>query len=102
MFSESLEGYSEVMNKGAERLLQRLARAAAKGQEIDVWRYLGGLTMDVVGTASFGCMLCPPASACGCSSRPALTCALRCLFCPAYFHASSASMGQGVRIRQDF
>jgi hypothetical protein len=56
MFSESLEGYSTVMNAGAERLLARLGRAAAKGQEIDVWRYLGGLTMDVVGTASFGCV----------------------------------------------
>jgi cytochrome P450 len=53
-FSESLEGYADLMNAGAERLLRRLGRAAAKQQEINVWRFLGDLTMDVVGTASFG------------------------------------------------
>ena len=53
-FSESLEGYSTLMNAGAERLLGRLGRAAAREQEVDVWRYLGQMTMDVVGTASFG------------------------------------------------
>ncbi len=49
------------MNSGADRLIKRLGKAAAKGQEVNIWRMLGDLTMDVVGTASFGCGL-PPES----------------------------------------
>ncbi|KAK9901608.1 hypothetical protein WJX75_004612 [Coccomyxa subellipsoidea] len=53
-FSESLNGYANLMNSGADRLIKRLGKAAAKGQEVNIWRMLGDLTMDVVGTASFG------------------------------------------------
>ena len=53
-FSESLEGFSAHMNEGAERLIRRLAKAAAREQEIDIWIYLGRMTMDVVGVSSFG------------------------------------------------
>lgn len=56
-FSESLNGYANLMNSGADRLIKRLGKAAAKGQEVNIWRMLGDLTMDVVGTASFGCEL---------------------------------------------
>ena len=42
------------MNGGADRLIKRLGKAAAKKQEVNIWRMLGDLTMDVVGTASFG------------------------------------------------
>ena len=53
-FSQSLEGYADLMNKGAEGLIRRLAKSAAKGEEIDIWRTLGDMTMAVVGSASFG------------------------------------------------
>ncbi len=53
-FSQSLEGYADLMNEGAEGLLRRLAKSAAKGEEIDIWRTLGDMTMAVVGSASFG------------------------------------------------
>ncbi|BDA42318.1 Cytochrome P450 3A24 [Coccomyxa sp. Obi] len=53
-FSESLNGYANLMNGGADRLIKRLGKAAAKKQEVNIWRMLGDLTMDVVGTASFG------------------------------------------------
>ena len=53
-FSQSLEGYASLMNSGAEGLLRRLGRSAAKGEEIDIWRTLGDMTMAVVGSASFG------------------------------------------------
>lgn len=56
-FSESLNGYANLMNAGADRLLRRLGKAAAKEQEVNIWRMLGDLTMDVVGTASFGCAM---------------------------------------------
>lgn len=42
------------MNGAADRLIKRLGKAAAKKQEVNIWRMLGDLTMDVVGTASFG------------------------------------------------
>ena len=53
-FSQSLEGYADLMNKGAEGLIRRLTKSAAKGEEIDIWRTLGDMTMAVVGSASFG------------------------------------------------
>ena len=53
-FSQSLEGYASLMNSGAEGMLRRLGKAAARGQEIDIWRTLGDMTMAVVGSASFG------------------------------------------------
>ena len=62
MFTESLEGYSEVMNRACDRLIRRLGKAAAKRQELDMFRVLGNLTMDVVGTASFGCRQLPALS----------------------------------------
>lgn len=59
-FTQSLEGFSAHMNEGAERLIRRLAKVAAREQEIDIWRYLGSMTMDVVGVSSFGWVSCSP------------------------------------------
>ena len=42
------------MNDSAATLAQRLGRAAEGGQAIDIWRFLGDMTMEVVGTAAFG------------------------------------------------
>jgi len=49
-----LEGYAELMNAGAERLIRRLCKMAAKDEEVDIRKALGEMTMDVVGSASFG------------------------------------------------
>lgn len=42
------------MAQSAARLRDLLAGAAASGAEVDMWRSLGQLTMDVVGTTVFG------------------------------------------------
>ena len=54
MHAGSLETCAGLMNDSASVLAQRLGRAAEGGQTIDIWRVLGDLTMDVVGTAAFG------------------------------------------------
>jgi hypothetical protein len=42
------------MRDGADRLARRLEKAAEEGVEVNMWRLLGDLTMDVVGTTAFG------------------------------------------------
>lgn len=42
------------MAGSASHLCDRLAAAADSGTEVDVWRALGSMTLDVVGTVSFG------------------------------------------------
>jgi len=44
----------ELMARSAAKLVRHLAPAAQQGQPVDVWRELGLMTMDVVGTAAFG------------------------------------------------
>ena len=45
------------MNAGAERLATRLEAAARAGAEVNLFRLLGAMALDVVGTAAFGCAL---------------------------------------------
>ena len=72
-FSQSLEGYASLMNSGAEGMLRRVGKAAARGQELDIWRTLGDMTMAVVGSASFGYVPCLlTACCCMCKFRLAL------------------------------
>ena len=61
------------MNSGAEGMLRRVGKAAARGQELDIWRTLGDMTMAVVGSASFGYVPCLlTACCCMCKFRLAL------------------------------
>ena len=53
-FSSSLDGFRPMMVEGADMLCARLEAAAAAGAEVDVWRLLGAMTMDVVQRAAFG------------------------------------------------
>lgn len=53
--SASLEISSKEMNVGADRLATILSRAAHEGRELNIWRQFGHMTMDVVGSAAFGC-----------------------------------------------
>ena len=50
----SLEIFAGLMNTSASKLNLRLGKAADSGETINVWRYLGDMTMDVVGAAAFG------------------------------------------------
>eukprot|EP00873_Tetraselmis_striata_P046538 jgi/Tetstr1/466802/TSEL_011272.t1 len=52
--SASLAEYSGPMREGAERLMARLAEAEKEQTEVNIWRLLGDMTMDVVGTTAFG------------------------------------------------
>ena len=52
--SGHLSSYAAPMQEGAQRLLKRLRRAEEEGAEVNVWRLLGDMTMDVVGTTAFG------------------------------------------------
>jgi cytochrome P450 len=55
--SASLAQYAAPMRDGAERLMARLAQAEKEQKEVNIWRLLGDMTMDVVGTTAFGCVL---------------------------------------------
>lgn len=44
----------ELMAGSAAKLCRHLAPAAQQGRPVDVWRALGLMTMDVVGTTAFG------------------------------------------------
>eukprot|EP00193_Tetraselmis_chui_P017596 CAMPEP_0177795416 /NCGR_PEP_ID=MMETSP0491_2-20121128/26220_1 /TAXON_ID=63592 /ORGANISM="Tetraselmis chuii, Strain PLY429" /LENGTH=524 /DNA_ID=CAMNT_0019318243 /DNA_START=73 /DNA_END=1647 /DNA_ORIENTATION=+ len=52
--SNNLASYASHMRDGADRLARRLEKAAEEGVEVNMWRLLGDLTMDVVGTTAFG------------------------------------------------
>lgn len=43
-----------LMAGSAAKLVRHLAPAADQGQQVDIWRELGLMTMDVVGTCAFG------------------------------------------------
>jgi hypothetical protein len=45
------------MREGAKRLMSRLESAEKEGKEVNIWRLLGDMTMDVVGTTAFGWVL---------------------------------------------
>jgi thromboxane-A synthase/cytochrome P450 family 3 subfamily A len=50
----SLAAYAPLMDGCAKRLADRLDEPAASGEAVDVWRLIGSLTLDVVGTTAFG------------------------------------------------
>mmetsp|Transcript_13353 Transcript_13353/g.37834 ORF Transcript_13353/g.37834 Transcript_13353/m.37834 type:complete len:357 (-) Transcript_13353:1259-2329(-) len=52
--SSSLADYAGPMREGARRLLARLDQAEKLDKEVNIWRLLGDMTMDVVGTTAFG------------------------------------------------
>jgi len=52
--STSLAEYAAPMREGAKRLMSRLESAEKEGKEVNIWRLLGDMTMDVVGTTAFG------------------------------------------------
>lgn len=52
--TESLSSYAPTMQLGAKALLARLERAAKEVKEVNIWRLMGDMTMDVVGTTAFG------------------------------------------------
>lgn len=51
---ESLAGYSTLMWEATEKLTQRLRHLSTRGEAVDIWREIGSLTMEIVGTSAFG------------------------------------------------
>lgn len=52
--SSSLRGYMGLMNASAEQLADVLAAKAETGEEVEIWRLFGCLTLEVVGSTAFG------------------------------------------------
>ncbi|PSC76937.1 cytochrome P450 [Micractinium conductrix] len=52
--ADSLAALAPTMKASAARLAAHLQPAAAAGKPVDIWRELGLMTMDVVGTTAFG------------------------------------------------
>jgi hypothetical protein len=50
----SLRGYTRLMGDAAERLVDIVAAKARAGEEVEVFRLFGQLTMEVVGSTAFG------------------------------------------------
>jgi hypothetical protein len=46
------------MNGAAQNLLEALEAVADGGEDLDIWRYMGNFTMEVLGGAAFGCVPC--------------------------------------------
>ncbi len=61
-YPDSLKGYFPGMQSSARTLCSLLA-SHGEGCEVDIWRELQKMTLEVVGTAAFGCV---PAG-CGCA-----------------------------------
>ena len=51
----SLESYSALMNEATDVLLSKLATAAKENRVIDLYKFIGNMTLQVVGTTAFGC-----------------------------------------------
>lgn len=52
--SQSLKGYTQLMNDAAERLVDAVVAKSHAGEEVEIWRLFGNLTMEVVGSTAFG------------------------------------------------
>ena len=52
--STSLEEYAPLMSSSAVRLGEKLRDVADSGDIVDIWRELGKMTLDVVGTSAYG------------------------------------------------
>jgi hypothetical protein len=50
----SLRGYTRLMGDAADRLVDIVAGKARAGEEVEVFRLFGQLTMEVVGSTAFG------------------------------------------------
>ena len=53
--TKHLIGYADTINQAVDDLGVHLDKAAETGQEVDMLRQLGGMTMQVIGAAAFGC-----------------------------------------------
>ncbi|CAL8467004.1 g6540 [Coccomyxa elongata] len=53
-FTGSLESYSALMNEATDILLMKLAAAAKETRVIDLYKLIGDMTLQVVGTTAFG------------------------------------------------
>lgn len=51
---QSLQGHAAFMARSAEALCGLLGSAAGSGQQLDIWKSLQSLTLDVVGNVAFG------------------------------------------------
>lgn len=50
----SLRTYTQLMNSASERLVDIVAAKARAGEEVEVFRLFGNMTMEVVGSTAFG------------------------------------------------
>lgn len=50
----SLAQYADLMDECAQHLSGVLGTAADQGVEVDIWRQLGRMTLQVVGTTAYG------------------------------------------------
>ena len=55
--STHLNAYSETINQAVDDLTVNLDKIAEAGEEVDIFRQLGRMTMQVIGAAAFGCVL---------------------------------------------
>ena len=54
----SLESYLALMNEATDILLMKLAAAAKEDRVVDLYKLIGDMTLQVVGTTAFGCAPC--------------------------------------------
>lgn len=60
----------ELMASSAAKLCRHLAPAAQQGRSLDIWREIGMMTMDVVGSCAFGEHLSVPGDVDGLPAEP--------------------------------
>ena len=53
--STHLNTYAETINQAVDDLTVNLDKIAEAGEEVDIFRQLGRMTMQVIGAAAFGC-----------------------------------------------
>lgn len=53
-YSGTLEGFTGLMHKAAEKAVQRLAAAAKTGEAVDANLIMSGMTLTVICAAAFG------------------------------------------------
>ena len=53
--STHLNTYAETINQAVDNLAVNLDKIAEAGEEVDIFRQLGRMTMQVIGAAAFGC-----------------------------------------------
>lgn len=51
---DSLKGYIGFINHSVDQFVDVLAPMAKSGEDVEIWRLLGRLTLDIVGSAAFG------------------------------------------------